>query len=160
MNRNTVLARILLILLALIVIAGIVIGIRAIVTLVKRNSDISKIEKRYPDAVKTDSGLRYIILEEGSGPKAMKGRPVRVNYIGTLLNGREFENTYIQGNPLEFNVGTNEAIKGFDEAVMDMREGEKRLIIIPPELGYGSLSKGGIPGNSFILFELELYRIR
>ncbi|MCL2832536.1 MAG: FKBP-type peptidyl-prolyl cis-trans isomerase [Treponema sp.] len=158
MNRT--LTRFILIVISLVIVVGVVIGVRAIVIAVKRSSDIATIEKRYPDAIVTPSGLRYIILEPSNGPKPITGRPVRVNYIGTLLNGKEFENTYTQGNPLEFNVGVNEAIKGFDEAVADMREGEKRLVIIPPELGYGGQSKGGIPGNSFIIFELQLYRVR
>ena len=152
--------RVLLIILALAVLAGIIIGVRALVTFINYKSDISKIEKRYPDAVITASGLRYIIYEEGSGPKPIAGRKVNVRYIGSLLNGREFDNNYNEQYPLEFEAGIGNAIKGFDEAVMDMRENEKRLVIIPPELGYGKRRAGTIPRNSFLLFEMELLMIK
>lgn len=151
-----------LIIAGLAVIIGAVIGISAIATLVKRNSDIKEIEKKYPNAIITPSGLRYIVLEESSGPKPIPGRSVLVKYEGSLLSGVVFDSSDIQGHPLEFETGTDQAIKGFEEAVIDMREGEKRLVIIPPELGYGSRSVGNglIPGNSFIIFEMELYRVR
>jgi len=160
MNNNRILTRVLLIVLAAALLTGIVIGAGAIINVIKRKSDIAKIEKRYPDAIITPSGLRYIVLEESNGPKPSAGRTVRVNYIGTMLSGTVFENTYEQGSPLEFEVGQNQAILGFEEAIMDMREGEKRLVIIPPELGYGRFRKAIIPGNSFIIFELQLFRIR
>ncbi|MCL2478417.1 MAG: FKBP-type peptidyl-prolyl cis-trans isomerase [Treponema sp.] len=160
MSSNRYLIRGVLVVVCLALITGIFFGARAIVINIKKSSDLAKVVKEYPNAIVTPSGLRYIVLEEGTGPKPIAGRPVRVNYIGTLLNGKEFENTYTQGSPLEFNAGSNQAIKGFDEAVMDMREGEKRLVIIPPELGYGSQSKGAVPANSFIIFELQLYRVR
>ena len=128
----------------------------------KRNSDIAEIEKKYPDAVITASGLRYIITKEGTGPKPIVGRTVRVNYKGSLLNGKVFDDSAIKGEPLEFQAGSGQVIKGFDEAIMDMKEGEKRLVIIPPELGYGNKSMGNglIPANSFLIFELELFRLR
>ena len=160
--NNKYLMRIILAAIAAVIVAGIVIGTRAVVTVVKRNTDIREIEKKYPDAVITPSGLRYIVLEEGNGPKPLQGRPVRVNYKGSLLSGREFDNTDNEGRPLEFDIGVGQVIRGFDEAVIEMREGERRLLIIPPELGYGkrSVGNGIIPANSFLIFELELFRVR
>ena len=152
--------RILLIILVLAVIGGIAIGTEAIITAVRYNSDISKIGKRYPDAIITPSGLRYVMMEAGSGPKPIAGRKVLVKYTGSLLNGVIFDTTDNQEYPLEFDAGIGNAIKGFDEAVMDMREGEKRLVIIPSDLGYGKRRTGIIPGNSFLLFEMELFRIK
>ena len=125
-----------------------------------KKANIAEIEKRYPQAIITPSGLRYVVVEQGTGPKAIVGRNVLVNYKGTLLNGHEFDNTDLQGRPLEFEVGIGNAIKGFDEAVLDMREGDKRIVIIPPELGYGDRRVGSVPGNSFLIFELELFRVK
>jgi len=159
-NNKRLFKRILFIALSLVVITGIVFAGRAIGGVIKRSSEIREIEKRYPDATITPSGLRYIVLEQGYGPKPIAGRKVLVNYTGTLLNGYVFDSSDDQGRSLEFEAGVGQTIRGFDEAVMDMREGEKRLIMIPPDLGYGSRSVGSVPGNSLILFELELFRIK
>ena len=153
-------ARILLIIICLAIVTGVAIGAGAVVNVIKRNIAVSEIGKRFPEAVINPSGLRYIIQEPGNGPKPFKGRTVLVNYKGTLLNGTVFDNTDGQGRPLEFEAGVGNVIAGFDEAVLDMREGEKRLVIIPPELGYGKKKVGTVPGNNFIIFEMELFRIK
>jgi peptidylprolyl isomerase len=70
-----------------------------------------------------------------------------------------FDNSDLHG-PLEFKTGSGQIIPGFDEAVADMKQGEKRLIVLPPELAYGERGVGDIPGNSFLVFELELVQIR
>jgi peptidylprolyl isomerase len=126
-----------------------------------RNADIAEIQRRYPNAVITPSGLRYIIQQQGSGAKPSVGRTVRINYRGTLLSGRVFDNSDLRG-PLEFQVGTGRVIQGMDQAVMDMTVGEKRIVIIPPELAYGNVEMGNgiIPANSFLVFEIELLSIR
>jgi peptidylprolyl isomerase len=128
----------------------------------QRNADIASINTRYPDAVQTASGIRYIIQKEGTGPKPSAGETVRVNYKGSLLSGRVFDSSDILGRPLEFRAGTGEVIPGWDEPIMDMKTGEKRLAIIPPELAYGDqeIGNGVIPANSFLIFEMELLSIR
>jgi peptidylprolyl isomerase len=128
----------------------------------QRNADIARINAQYPNAAQTDSGIRYIIQKQGTGIKPAAGRTVRVNYTGKLLSGRVFDSSDIQGRPIEFPAGTGAVISGWDEMVMDMRIGEKRLVIIPPELAYGSqeMGNGVIPANSFLIFEMELIGIR
>jgi len=127
----------------------------------QRESDIAKINADYPNTRQTASGIRYIITKEGSGGKPGRGRTVSLNYSGRLLNGTVFDDSNLRGQPLEFQAGTGRVIPGLDESVMDMRTGEKRLIIIPPELAYGNQAVGGvIPANSFLIFELELVSIR
>ena len=161
MDRNKLYSkRYFLIAAAIPVIAGIVIGTRAIVIAVKRSMDIAQIERRYPEAVITPSGLRYVITEEGTGPRPIAGRPVWVNYTGTLLNGQVFDSTDFLDRALEFTVGVGNAIPGFDEAVMGMREGERRIVIIPPELAYGGRTLKNVPGHSFLIFDMELFRLR
>ncbi|MDR0312038.1 MAG: peptidylprolyl isomerase [Treponema sp.] len=127
----------------------------------RRNADIAEIQRSYPNAVTTPLGLRYIIQRQGSGAKPTAGRTVRINYTGMLLSGRVFDNSDLRG-PLEFQVGAGRVIPGMDIAVMDMTVGEKRIVIIPPELAYGSVEMGNglIPANSFLVFEIELLSIR
>jgi peptidylprolyl isomerase len=78
-----------------------------------------------------------------------------------FLSGEVFDNSDLHG-PLEFQVGSGRIIPGFDETVLDMKQGEKRLVVLPPELAYGRQGAGNglIPGNSFLVFELELLQIR
>lgn len=128
----------------------------------QRNADIASINARYPDAVRTASGIRYIIQKVGTGPKPAAGETVRVNYKGSLLSGRVFDSSDILGRPMEFRAGAGEVIPGWDEPILDMKTGEKRLAIIPPELAYGDqeIGNGVIPANSFLIFEMELLSIR
>jgi len=127
----------------------------------QRQADIDKITADYPNAQTTASGIRYIILKEGTGGKPARGRNVSVHYTGRLLNGTVFDDSSLRGQPLEFQAGTGRVIQGWDETIMDMKVGEKRLVIIPPELAYGNQAVSGvIPANSFLIFEMELVNIR
>ncbi|MCF6335339.1 MAG: peptidylprolyl isomerase [Spirochaetales bacterium] len=117
---------------------------------------LTEIKNRYPDAVETKSGLRYVVLNEGSGDSTPgMGTKVTVHYAGTLLNGQEFDSSIKRGEPAEFAVG--QVIEGWNEALQAMKKGEKRTLIIPPELGYGKKGYPGvIPPDSFLIFEVEL----
>ena len=127
----------------------------------RRDADIAKINSDYPNTSVTASGIRYIIQKEGSGGKPARGRNVSVHYTGRLLNGTVFDDSTMRGQPLEFPAGMGRVIPGWDETVLDMRVGEKRLVIIPPELAYGDSAVGGvIPANSFLVFEMELVSVR
>ncbi|CAN5527465.1 FKBP-type peptidyl-prolyl cis-trans isomerase [soil metagenome] len=111
--------------------------------------------------VTTKSGIKYTDLIEGSGTSADYGKTIIVNYIGTLPDGSEFDNTYKNGKTLEFKIGSNFYIKGLSEGVIGMKTGGKRNIIIPPELGYGADGAGSVvPGNSFLIFEVELVEVK
>jgi peptidylprolyl isomerase len=128
---------------------------------IQRDTDIAQINTKYPNAVQTLSGIKYIVQKAGTGIKPAAGRTVRVNYKGSLLSGQVFDSSDIQGRPIEFLVGTGQVIKGWDEMILDMQIGEKRLVIIPPELAYGERGAGNvIPPNSFLVFEIELIGIR
>lgn len=115
-----------------------------------------EIERRYPDAIKTNTGLRYIVLKEGTGTDTPKyGRPVTVHYQGQLLNGKIFDSSLIRKEPAIFAVG--QVIEGWNEALMTMKKGEKRTLIIPPDLGYGDYGYPGvIPPDSYLIFDVEL----
>ncbi|MDR1252096.1 MAG: peptidylprolyl isomerase [Treponema sp.] len=128
----------------------------------QRSADIAGINAKYPNAVQTASGIRYIIQKEGNGPKPVAGETVKVNYKGALLSGKIFDSSDIRGHPMEFRAGTGEVIPGWDEPILDMKKGERRLTIIPPELAYGDqeIGNGVIPANSFLVFEMELVGIQ
>jgi peptidylprolyl isomerase len=122
-----------------------------------REDVIAMIEKKWPDADTTASGLRYIVTSPGRGNATpQKGDKVTVHYIGRLLNGNTFDNSYERRNPAQFVVGRGHIIKGWDEALRAMKKGEKRVLIIPPELGYGKSGRGPIPPDSWLVFEIEL----
>jgi peptidylprolyl isomerase len=116
-----------------------------------------KIEEQWPNATTTPSGLRYVVVEEGNGDKSpSKGATVKAHYTGKLLDGTKFDSSYDRGQPIEFPVGAGRVIKGWDEAFLAMKKGEKRVLIIPPELGYGPAGRGPIPPNATMVFDVEL----
>ena len=124
----------------------------------KREKIIKLIRKNWPDAVTTSSGLRYVIKKQGTGNPPAKGTTVVVNYTGRLLvSGQKFDSSYDRGEPITFAVGTGRVIKGWDEALLTMKKGEKRVLIIPPELAYGARGAGNvIPPNAWLVFDVEL----
>jgi peptidylprolyl isomerase len=128
----------------------------------QRDRDIAQINTKYPNLTTTPSGLRYSITREGTGARPTAGKTVSVNYKGMLLSGKVFDGSDFHGKPLEFQAGMKKVIPGWDEAILDMKQGEKRLVVIPPELAYGErgAGNGAIPPNSFLVFEMELVKIR
>lgn len=121
-----------------------------------RKAVLDEIKKNWPNAVETESGLRYIVETEGDGgDKPKMGTAVTTHYTGTLLDGTKFDSSVDRGEPATFNIG--QVIPGWNEALVDMTKGEKRTLIIPPELGYGERGYPGvIPPNSYLVFEVEL----
>ena len=116
-----------------------------------------QIETKYADAITTPSGLKYVVVQEGSGDQTpAKGATVTAHYTGKLLNGTKFDSSYDRNEPIKFPVGNGKVIKGWDEAFLSMKKGEKRILIIPPELGYGTSGRGPIPPNSVMVFDVEL----
>jgi FKBP-type peptidyl-prolyl cis-trans isomerase len=121
--------------------------------------DLEIVEKKWPDAKRTYTGLRYIILRkpEKEGPSPVPGTIVSVQYKGMLLNGSVFDETPDREHPLKTRLGRGELIDGWEEALQKMHKGEKWLLIVPPELGYGARGKPpAIPRRSTLIFEMEL----
>ena len=105
--------------------------------------------------------LKIKIIKSGKGQEALPQSKVTVHYTGWLLNGRKFDSSHDRKRPFEFTLGAGRVIKGWDQGVLGMRVGEKREIIIPPELGYGRTGAGGvIPPNATLKFEVELLSVK
>ncbi len=110
--------------------------------------------------VTTDSGLQYVVITEGEGAAPQTGNRVFVHYVGTLEDGTKFDSSRDRGRPFDFVLGQGQVIKGWDEGVGMMKVGDRRKLIIPPDLGYGARGAGGvIPPNATLIFDVELLRI-
>ena len=115
------------------------------------------IAEKWPNAITTASGLKYVVVEEGNGEETpSKGANVTAHYTGKLLDGTKFDSSYDRGQPITFPVGAGRVIKGWDEAFLGMKKGEKRVLIIPSDLGYGPSGRGPIPPNATMIFDVEL----
>ncbi|MBD3176168.1 MAG: FKBP-type peptidyl-prolyl cis-trans isomerase [Armatimonadia bacterium] len=114
------------------------------------------------EVITTDTGLQYIILEEGEGEVAEPGDTVAVHYTGTLKStGAKFDSSLDRGEPIVFPLGAGAVIAGWDEGIAGMKAGEKRKLIIPSDLAYGSMgSPPVIPPNADLVFETELVEVR
>lgn len=110
----------------------------------------------------TDTGLRYRDEKVGEGREARAGDRVAVHYTGTLEeSGKKFDSSRDRGRPFEFDLGAGRVIRGWDEGVAGMREGGRRRLVIPPELGYGERGAGGvIPPGATLVFDVELLEVR
>ena len=110
---------------------------------------------------KTDSGLRYQIIQKGSGKQAEKGKMVSVHYQGSLENGEVFDSSYKRKQPIDFKLGAGQVIEGWDEGVALLKVGDKARFVIPAYLGYGSRGAGGvIPADATLVFDVELMDVK
>ena len=110
------------------------------------------------DMITTDSGLQYKVLVEGAGATPGPSDTVSAHYHGTFEDGRVFDSSVERGEPIDLPV--NGVIAGWQEALQMMKEGDKWRLVVPPELGYGAAGVGSIPGNTTLIFEVELIKVR
>jgi FKBP-type peptidyl-prolyl cis-trans isomerase len=118
-----------------------------------------------PATATTESGLKYLITQKGYGRAAEAGDLVTVHYTGWLYDdsapenrGDKFDSSVDRGDKFQFPLGAGRVIRGWDEGVAGMLIGEKRVLTIPPELGYGDRDMGVIPPGSTLIFEVELFQ--
>jgi len=124
----------------------------------KAEGDAFLAENAQKEGVVTlDSGLQYLVIEEGDGPSPSAEDTVEVHYTGTLIDGTEFDSSHRRRVPASF--GVNQVIPGWTEALQLMKEGAKWQLFIPPELAYGPGGTGGPIGpNQTLIFEVELLK--
>ena len=111
-------------------------------------------------ALAADGGLGVEDLVVGKGAEATTGDKVKVHYVGTLTDGKEFDSSRKHGQPFSFTVGSGQVIKGWDAGLLGMKVGGRRKLTIPPDLAYGDRGTGAIPPKSTLLFEIELLSIK
>ena len=119
------------------------------------------LEKLAAGFLKTESGLRYQIIQKGNGIQAEKGKKVSVHYQGALENGQVFDSSYKRKQPIEFQLGVGQVIEGWDEGIALLQVGDKARFVIPSYLGYGSSGAGGvIPPDATLVFDVELMDVK
>jgi FKBP-type peptidyl-prolyl cis-trans isomerase len=122
--------------------------------------DLAVVEKQWPTAKKTVTGLRYVTQAEGTGDVAAEGDLVSVLYKGMLLDGRVFDQMLSADKPFTFRLGRGQVIEGWDQGLKLMRLGSKATLIIPFELAYGTRGDPPkIPRQATLVFEVELIKI-
>jgi FKBP-type peptidyl-prolyl cis-trans isomerase len=132
----------------------------------KREAEEKAKQKELLDSVgagyaETDSGLRYSIIQKGTGKKATKGAGVSVHYKGQLLDGTVFDSSYKRKEPIDFNLGVGQVIPGWDEGIQLLQVGDKARFVIPSNLAYGSAGAGGvIPPDATLIFDVELMAVK
>ncbi|NND35294.1 MAG: hypothetical protein HKN76_22085 [Saprospiraceae bacterium] len=112
-----------------------------------------------PNLQKTDSGLEYVIHDEGTGDLPAPGDMVSVHYYGTFMDGKRFDDSYEMGEPYTFPLGQQRAIAGWDVGIALLNEGATASFFIPPALGYGEAGYMDIPGNTPLYFRVQLMSI-
>jgi len=128
----------------------------------KRMAEARAAQKEALDKVsagfsETTSGLRYQIIQKGSGIKAERGQQVSVHYQGALVDGTVFDSSYKRKEPIEFQLGVGQVISGWDEGLQLLHVGDKARFVIPSDLAYGSAGAGGvIPPDAILVFDVEL----
>lgn len=121
----------------------------------------AKMEKLAAGFDKTESGLRYKMIQKGNGKKAENGKTVSVHYTGQLEDGKVFDSSYPRKKPIEFPLGRGNVIEGWDEGIALLQVGDKARFVIPSHLGYGARGAGGaIPPNATLIFDVELMDVR
>jgi peptidylprolyl isomerase len=140
---------------------------RDVVIAISSAAVITAQEAKADECVVVPNGLKYCETKVGEGPEPVPGSMIRAHYTGRLVsNGRVFDSSYERGRPLQFKIGAGEVIRGWDlgilgsksDGVPPMKEGGKRKLIIPSNLGYGSRGAGGgvIPPDADLEFDVEL----
>ena len=130
--------------------------------ILRAEAEKESLEKLSEGMQETESGLKYKISKEGTGPNAKKDDLLSVHYSLQLVDGSEIDSSFTRGAPIEFTCGVGQVIKGWDEAMQLLNKGSKARLVIPSELGYGSVGAGNgvIPPNATLIFDVELVDIK
>lgn len=125
-------------------------------------SDTESMPQSLSHSMNAFGDLAHIVVDDvvkGTGESVKKGDTVTVNYIGTLQDGQQFDNSYVKGTPFTFTVGDGKVIKGWDDGIVGMQKGGQRILVVPPEFAYGADAVGPIPAQATLVFAIELLEI-
>lgn len=117
---------------------------------------------QYDILVGQDQPMNQLVVQDvvvGEGAEAVAGQRLEVHYVGRLQSGQVFDSSRDRGQPFAFTLGAGDVIRGWDQGLVGMKVGGKRVLVIPPSLGYGAQGFGPIPGNSTLIFEVELLNV-
>jgi FKBP-type peptidyl-prolyl cis-trans isomerase len=134
-----------------------------VASVVTTDSAKETLAKSLTSSMDINGKLGQLVVDDvvvGTGAEVKTGDSVSVNYIGTLQNGTEFDNSYKRGEAFEFTVGEGRVIKGWDQGLVGMKVGGQRILVIPAPLAYGANAVGPIPANSTLVFAIELVSIK
>ena len=118
------------------------------------------VNKQYPSAARTKSGLAYIIEKEGEGDKPKAGNTVSAHYTGTFADGKKFDSSHDRNQPISFQVGQRRMIPGFEEGSLLLGKGGKATLILPYWVAYGVAGRPPIPPKAILIFEIEIIDIK
>ena len=155
MNKKTYIAVTIAVIVVLVFIGG--------NSLISSLTSKQNVNNQNPSAKNTPSSTPQIQSSDsvvGKGDIALAGKEVTVNYTGVFTTGKKFDSSYDRGVPFTFKLGSGMVIKGWDIGIAGMKVGGKRILVIPPELAYGAKDYGPIPGNSTLIFEVELLEVK
>ena len=123
--------------------------------------DYAWVTKNFPSAKKSNTGIRYIEIENGRGETINRGDLVSVLYVGRFLSGETFDQKIDPKDPLTFRVGRTKVVRGWDYILRIMRLGDKWLVIIPPELAYGTKGRPPmVPSNKTLVFTMQVLDVK
>ena len=114
------------------------------------------VKLKVDDEITTASGLKIKLTANGKGKNINKGDKVKIHFLGTLVDGRVFDNSKERNQPFEFVLGMKQVIAGWDEAFLYFKLGDKAIITVPPDLGYGDVQMAKIPAGSYLVFDIEI----
>jgi len=120
------------------------------------NTFSQPLKLRLNEEIATESGLKLKLIQSGKGKTVSKGDKVKVHYTGTLVDDRKFDSSRDRDQPFEFVIGMKQVIEGWDEALPYLKVGDRVLLTIPPELGYGDTPMPKIPPGSYLVFDIEV----
>ena len=125
--------------------------------------DVSGVRDALLQSSSLSGDLKNLVVDDvtvGTGPKVKVGDTVTTQYIGTTQDGTQFDNSYVKGQPFTFTVGDGKVIEGWEKGLIGMQVGGKRIIVVPPSMGYGDKQVGPIKPNSVLVFSIELLSIK
>ena len=131
----------------------------AVVTVGDGENEQTELRNALLEGTNQNGTVEKLIIDDvviGGGVEAKIGDTVSVHYVGTLPNGQEFDNSNKRGEPFEFTLGEGRVIKGWEDGVVGMKVGGKRILVIPSDLAYGDAGYGPIPGKATLVFSIEL----